>query len=124
MKAMVYDSYGAAEVVRLAEVEAPVAGRGQVLVEVHATTVTTADWRLRAAAFPGVLALPGRLMFGVFGPRRRVLGSEFSGVVAAVGAGVSGFAEGDEVFGFAGWAPMRSSWRCRQMARSRTSPPG
>lgn len=100
MKAIVYDSYGAADVVRMAEVAKPVPGPGEVLVRVHAATVTTADWRLRAAAFPGVLAVAGRLMFGVFGPRKKVLGNEFSGVVEGLGGGVSEFALGDAVFGF------------------------
>ncbi len=102
MKAVVYDRYGGPEVLRLDEVPTPVAGPGEVLVRVIASSVTTADWRLRASAFPGLLWLPGRLMTGIFRPRNRVLGMEFAGEVAAVGAGVSRFAPGDAVFGFSG----------------------
>jgi len=102
MKAIVYDRYGPPEVLRLEEVQLPGAGPGEVRVRVRAASVTTADWRLRASAFPGVLWLPGRLMTGLFRPRNRVLGLDFAGEVDAVGDGVSRFATGDRVFGFAG----------------------
>lgn len=103
MKAVVYREYGPPDVVRLEEVERPAAGDGQVLVRVHATSVTTADWRLRASAFPGITWLPGRLMFGLVRPRRPVLGTEFAGRVEAVGRGVARFAAGDRVFGVSGF---------------------
>ncbi len=102
MKAIVYDRYGPPEVLRLAEAARPAIAARDVLVKVHATTVTTADWRLRAAAFPGVMQVPGRLMFGLLRPKNRVLGGEFAGEVAAVGAEVTRFAPGDRVFGFSG----------------------
>jgi NADPH:quinone reductase-like Zn-dependent oxidoreductase len=103
MKAALYTRYGpAAEVLTIAEAPMPRTGPDDVLVEVHASTVTTADWRLRASAFPGGLWLPGRLVAGLFRPRHPILGSEFSGRVAAVGDRVTGFAPGDEVFGFSG----------------------
>ena len=70
-------------------------------MEVVASSVTTADWRLRAAAFPGILWLPGRLMTGLFRPKTPVLGSDFAGRVAAIGDEVTSFAPGDRVFGFA-----------------------
>jgi NADPH:quinone reductase-like Zn-dependent oxidoreductase len=102
MKAVVYESYGSPDVLGLHEVDRPVAGDSEVLVEVGATSVTTADWRLRAAAFPGVMQVPGRLMFGILRPRRRVLGGEFAGRVEAVGARVTRFRPGQRVFGFCG----------------------
>jgi NADPH:quinone reductase-like Zn-dependent oxidoreductase len=71
-----------------------------VLVRVRASSVTTADWRLRAAAFPGITWLPGRLMFGVLRPRRPILGGDFAGEVEAVGPAVTRFRPGDQVFGF------------------------
>jgi NADPH:quinone reductase-like Zn-dependent oxidoreductase len=101
MKAAVYKQYGGPEVIRMAEIARPRPGKGEILVRIGAAGVTTADWRLRAAAFPGVIsAVAGRLMFGVFRPRKRVLGSDFAGTVAEVGAGVTEFAVGDRVFGF------------------------
>ncbi|TNF23104.1 MAG: NAD(P)-dependent alcohol dehydrogenase [Rhodobacteraceae bacterium] len=100
MQAAVYSEYGTADVVRIEDRARPVPGPGEILVKVAHGSVTTADWRLRAAAFPGVLAIPGRLMFGLRRPRREVLGSEFAGEVAALGPGVTGFAPGQPVFGF------------------------
>jgi NADPH:quinone reductase-like Zn-dependent oxidoreductase len=102
MKAALTRRYGPAETVTIAVLPTPVAGLGEVLVEVHASSVTTADWRLRASAFPGGLWLPGRLVAGLFRPKHPVLGSDFSGHVAALGAGATGFAVGEAVFGCAG----------------------
>ncbi len=102
MKAAVYTQYGPPEVVSVQKVEQPAPAADEVLVKVHATTVTTADWRLRASAFPGGLWLPGRLMTGVLAPRNKVLGGEFAGEVVAKGDDVSAFNIGDRVFGFAG----------------------
>jgi NADPH:quinone reductase-like Zn-dependent oxidoreductase len=101
MKAAVYKQYGGPEVIRMADIAKPTPGKSEILVRIGAAGVTTADWRLRAAAFPGLISkVAGRLMFGVFRPRKRVLGSDFAGTVAEVGPGVTEFAEGDRVFGF------------------------
>jgi len=81
------------------EVARPSPKRGEVLVRVHAASVTTADWRFRASAFPSEFWLAGRLMVGIFRPRHAVLGMDFSGVVAEVGEEVTRFKVGDEVFG-------------------------
>ncbi|MCJ7872347.1 hypothetical protein [Phaeobacter sp. J2-8] len=78
MKAAVYFEYGDSNVVSIADRPRPAPGPGEILVKVAHGSVTTADWRLRAAAFPGVLAVPGRLMFGLRRPRQPVLGSEFA----------------------------------------------
>jgi NADPH:quinone reductase-like Zn-dependent oxidoreductase len=102
MKAITYDRYGPPDVVHLSEVARPTVTDTSVLVRVHASSVTTADWRIRAAAFPGVFWLPGRLMFGLFRPKNRILGGEFSGEVAEVGRAVTRFRPGDRVFGFVG----------------------
>ena len=99
MKALTYERYGGPEVVQVAEVDPPSVGSSDILVRVHASAVNTGDWRIRAAAFPGVLAIPGRLMFGLVRPRQRRLGSEFAGVVESVGTSVKRFKPGDRVFG-------------------------
>ena len=99
MKALTYKRYGGPEVVRVAEVDPPTVGSSDILVRVHASAVNTGDWRIRAAAFPGVLAIPGRLIFGLFRPRQQRLGSEFAGVVESVGTSVTRFKPGDRVFG-------------------------
>ncbi|AHM04068.1 alcohol dehydrogenase, zinc-containing [Roseibacterium elongatum DSM 19469] len=102
MKAAVYKTYGPADVVHITDIARPDPKAGDILVRVGAAGVTTADWRLRAAAFPGLISkLAGRMMFGLFAPRNAVLGSDYAGEVVAVGTGVTGFRPGDRVFGFA-----------------------
>ena len=102
MKAAVYTSYGPADVVTIADVARPEIGANEILVAVHATTVTTADWRIRASAFPTYAWLPGRIMFGLFKPKKQILGTEFAGRVVSVGEKVTRFKVGDRVFGFSG----------------------
>lgn len=100
MKALTYSRFGSPRVVQVSDVETPVPNDNEVLVRVHATGVNTGDWRIRAAAFPGLLAIPGRLMFGIFKPRNQRLGTEFAGEIEAVGAKTSRFQVGDRVYGF------------------------
>jgi NADPH:quinone reductase-like Zn-dependent oxidoreductase len=102
MRAAVFDRYGGPEVVRVADVPRPQPRADEVLVRVHAAAVTSGDARIRGARFPKGFGPPARLVFGVLRPRRRVLGSAFSGVVEAVGAQATGFVPGDEVCGMAG----------------------
>lgn len=94
-------AYGSSGVLKLKMMPQPSPGPGQVLIRVAHAGVTTADWRLRAALFPGMFALPARLIFGITRPRNPVLGSAFAGHVVALGGDVSGFSEGQAVFGFA-----------------------
>jgi len=104
MRAAVNREYGAPDVVGVEEVPAPTPGAKQVLVRVHASAVTAADSRIRAARFPRGYALIARLLFGLRRPRHQILGNVASGVVEAVGARVEGFAVGDEVCGATGLA--------------------
>lgn len=98
MKAAVYTKYGPPEVVHLQEIAEPVPGESDVLIRVHATTVTTGDWRVRSKVMPApVFTLIAPLVLGVFGPRQQVLGTECAGVVEAVGAKVTTFKPGDRV---------------------------
>lgn len=102
MKAIVCSAYGGPEVLRLEEVETPRAKAGEVLVRVHATTASRADCEIRRFEFPAWIWLPIRLAFGVFRPRRRILGQEFAGEVESVGDGSTAFAPGDRVYGTTG----------------------
>jgi NADPH:quinone reductase-like Zn-dependent oxidoreductase len=99
MQACIYETYGAADLVKVAEVDKPNIRPNELLVQVRAAAVTTADWRFRASEFPPVFWLAGRLMTGLLRPRNPVLGMDFSGVVAAVGSDVTRFRVGDRVFG-------------------------
>jgi NADPH:quinone reductase-like Zn-dependent oxidoreductase len=92
VKAVVYDEYGPPEVLRLADVDVPVPGKDEVLVELTAVSLNRSDWE----------SLVGRPLYARLGglrrPRRRILGSDVAGRVAAVGAGVTGYRPGDRVF--------------------------
>ena len=94
MRAVVHDRYGPPEVLRLEEVERPTPKTGEVLVRVHATSVTRSDCGSRAAH-----PFFSRLFTGLRGPKQRILGMELAGVVESIGADVREFAVGDEVFG-------------------------
>lgn len=94
MRAIVYEKYGPPEVLRLEEVERPVPKADEVLIKVHATTVNRTDSGLRSAEY-----FISRFFTGLFRPKRKILGMELAGEVAAVGAAVTQFKVGDHVFG-------------------------
>lgn len=102
MKAVVYQRYGGPEVLHFTEVITPVPKDDELLIRIHATTVTAGDWRVRSLDVPKGFGLLSRLALGVTGPRQPILGSELSGVITAVGKGVSKFKPGDAVFAFPG----------------------
>ncbi len=102
MKAIVYERYGPPDVLQLKEVAKPTPKDDEVLIAVRATTVTSGDARLRAMNVPPGFGLVARLVFGVFAPRRRILGVELSGVIAAVGENVTRFEVGVPVFAMSG----------------------
>jgi len=99
MRAITTAMYGGPEVLEATEAQRPTLKADQILVRVHASTVTEGDRRLRAADFPGVSAIFGRLMLGLKRPRHAIGGSTFSGRVVQVGRDVTRFAVGDDVFG-------------------------
>ena len=104
MKAIVYTQYGSPVVLQLKEIPTPTPNDREVLIETRATTVTSADWRVRSLTVPLGFGLLSRLVFGVFKPRQPILGTELAGDVVAVGKGVSKFKVGDPVFAFSGAA--------------------
>jgi NADPH:quinone reductase-like Zn-dependent oxidoreductase len=87
MKAAFFMKNGGPEVMQYGEVPDPVAGPGQVLVDVHAASVNGADWKVRAGHYAPTTSFP------------YIPGRDFSGVVSALGAGVGDFKVGDPVFG-------------------------
>lgn len=103
MKSIVATTYGGPEVLRAVDAPTPVAGDGQVLVRVAASSVNPLDWHeLRGT--PYVV----RIMRGIRRPKPAAtgMGTDVAGTVEAVGPGVTNFAVGDEVFGFskAAWS--------------------
>jgi NADPH:quinone reductase-like Zn-dependent oxidoreductase len=87
MKAAYFMKNGGPEVMEYGDVPDPVAGRGQVLVDVHAASVNGADWKVRSGRYAPTKEFP------------YIPGRDFSGVVSALGEGVKDFKVGDEVFG-------------------------
>ena len=87
MKAAYFVEHGGPEVMRYGDVPDPVAGPGQVLVDVHAASVNGADWKVRAGKYAPITEVP------------YVPGRDFSGVVSALGNGVEDLAVGVAVFG-------------------------
>lgn len=86
MKASYFTEHGGPEVLRYGDLPDPVAGPGEVLVDIHAASVNAADWKVRAGITTTISEFP------------YVLGRDFSGTVAALGGGVTDFAVGDPVF--------------------------
>jgi len=100
MKAIVYNEYGAADVLHLEEIKKPIPTDDEVLIKVHSTEVTKADCEMRSFNFAVKwFWLPLRLVCGVFKPKNKVLGSYFSGEIEGVGKNVSKFVIGDQIFG-------------------------
>lgn len=99
MKAVIYSKYGSPDVLKQMELDKPVPKDNEILVKIHAATVTSGDVRLRASDFPPIFWLPARLIFGLFKPKKKILGHELSGIVERKGKDVTKFDIGDEVFG-------------------------
>lgn len=100
MKIATYNTYGPPEVVRIEDVAKPVPTNSEVLIKIYAATISAGDWRARSLDMPAGFGLLGRLVFGVFGPRNKILGTELSGIIEAVGTDVTEFAVGDAVIAY------------------------
>ena len=102
MKAAVYRRFGGPEVVRIEQIKTPKPKANEVLVRVHASTVSIADYRVRSKTLPEGLGFFGPIALGIFRPRKRVLGMELAGVIEEIGASVTRFKVGDKVLGVRG----------------------
>jgi len=118
VKAAVYERYGSPDVVHQSEVEKPVPKDDEVLVKIHATTVTAGDFRARSLEMPPGFGFMGRMFFGFSKPRQPILGTELAGEIESVGKEVRKFKPGDRVFAFPG-AGMgcHAEYRCLRETR-------
>jgi len=107
MKAMIYENYGSPDVLEIKEIEKPIVKNNEILIKVHAASVTPLDWHFLTGT-PYI----ARLMAGLFKPKRKVLGTDVSGVVEAVGEDVTKFSPGDEVFGLSFYNGAFAEYLC------------
>ncbi|MED4289581.1 NAD(P)-dependent alcohol dehydrogenase [Priestia megaterium] len=102
MKAMVCTKYGKPDLLQLEEVEKPIPKENEILIKIHATTVTSGDCRVRSFNSPLLLWLPMRIVLGLRKPRKSILGVELAGEVEEVGKNVTRFKKGDQLFAMTG----------------------
>lgn len=119
MKAVVFRRYGSPEVLELADVPKPAPKDDEVLIRVHAASINDWDW----AAMHGTFV--NRLMFGLFAPKKQILGSDVAGRIDAIGAKVRRFKVGDQVFGdLSGTWGGFAEYVCARQTALALKPPG
>ena len=105
MKAIVWTDYGPPDVLRIQDAEKPIPKDNQVLIKVHAATVTAGDCEMRSMTLPAWIRLAMRLYIGFRRPTRKtILGQELAGEIEAVGKDVTQFTVGDQVFAQTGFS--------------------
>ena len=102
MKAIICPKYGPAEVLRIEERDKPTPHEGELLVKIHAASVTNSDIFIRSSKVDPLLLIPMRLMIGITRPRNEIIGEVFAGTVEGVGARIERFRVGDRVYGLTG----------------------
>ncbi|WP_276351476.1 NAD(P)-dependent alcohol dehydrogenase [Cohnella caldifontis] len=102
MKAILCTRYGSPDVLQLADIRKPTPKDHEVLIKIHATTVSAGDLRVRGFHSPLLMWIPMRLFLGLRKPRNPILGAEIAGEIESVGSRVSRFRPGDRIFALTG----------------------
>jgi 2-desacetyl-2-hydroxyethyl bacteriochlorophyllide A dehydrogenase len=104
MKAIIWTKYGSPAGLQIGEVEKPTPKDNEVLIRIHAATVTTGDCEMRSLKFPLFLSLPMRMYVGLTRPTRiKIMGQELAGEIESVGQDVKRYKKGDQVFAASGF---------------------
>lgn len=104
MKAAICTKYGPPEVLKIAQYPKPLPREDEILIKVYATSVTNSDLFIRSSKVALRLLIPFRLMIGIRKPRKAIIGEVFSGIVTQVGAKITRFRVGDQVYGLTGFS--------------------
>jgi NADPH:quinone reductase-like Zn-dependent oxidoreductase len=102
MKAIICTKYGPPDVLQLKEVDKPTPKDNEVLIKIHATTVTLYDCWMRSSTAPTGFGLLMRIASGIRKPKKPILGTELAGEIETVGKDVKLFRKGDQIFGYTG----------------------
>ncbi|MGB3368453.1 MAG: NAD(P)-dependent alcohol dehydrogenase, partial [Acidaminobacteraceae bacterium] len=102
MKAIIWGKYGGPDVLKLGVIDKPVPKDNEILVKIHATTVSAGDCEMRELKFSFIFKILIRILFGFLKPKDKILGQELAGEVESMGKNVTRFKVGDRVFASTG----------------------
>ncbi len=112
MKAIVWTKYGSPDLLEYKDLPKPTPKDNEVLIKIHAATVTAGDCELRRFDLPTWIWLPVRLYLGVLKPRFHILGQELAGEIEAVGKAVAQFKKGDQIFAESAFRGAYAQYAC------------
>lgn len=104
MRAVSCKKYGSPEVLQIIHCNKPQPKEDEILIKIYATSVTNSDIFIRSSKIPLMVMIPMRLMIGIRGPRKSIIGEVFSGEIEYAGPQTKRFKVGDQVYGLTGFS--------------------